>query len=118
MKFLKEFFFCLLILSQVSLFAQLKDTLHWKSGKPLGWEDFKGKPKPGMSGEAFCMLEAMYEKPNPLRKTKFKIAAVWDKKKSWIAPASKTADELLYYQVLFNIYEVHARKLRKELSET
>ena len=111
----------LLLLFPTLVFPQSKnsnDTMHWQANKPLSWEDFKGKPKSGMSGEAFCILDAKYEKPNPLKKTKFKIAAVWDRKKSWIAPASKTADELLYYQVLFNIYEVHARKLRKELSET
>lgn len=96
----------------------MNDTLHWKESKPLSWADFKGKPKTGMSGEAFCQLDANYEKPNPLKKTKFKIYAVWDKKKSWIAPGSKTEDELLYYQILFSIYEVHARKLRKEFSET
>jgi len=111
----------LLLLFPSAIFSQsknLNDTLHWKESKPLSWQDFKGKPKNGMSGEAFCMLMANYEKPNPLKKTKFKIAAVWDRKKSWIAPDSKTADELLYYQVLFDIYEVHARKLRKEFSET
>lgn len=109
----------LLLLFPSAVFAQVKpDTLHWKESKPLSWEEFKGKPKNGMSGEAFCQLDAQYEKPNPLKKTKFKIFAVWDKKKSWVAAASKTADELLYYQVLFNIYEVHARKLRKEFSET
>ncbi|MBI4931066.1 MAG: hypothetical protein HY841_09910 [Bacteroidetes bacterium] len=111
----------LLLLFPSVIFSQsknLNDTIHWQETKPLSWEDFKGKEKKGMSGEAFCLLQANYEKPNPLKKTKFKIAAVWDKKKSWIAPASKTADELLYYQVLFDIYEVHARKLRKEFSET
>ena len=111
----------LLLFFPFAVFSQSKnsnDTIHWRETKPLSWGDFKGKPKGGMNGEAFCMLEANYEKPNPLKKTKFKIAAVWDKGKSWIAPASKTADELLYYQVLFSIYEVQARKLRKEFSET
>ena len=116
----KIFFLFILVFISSALFAQVKpsDTLHWKESKPLSWAEFKGKPKNGMSGEAFCMIDARYEKPNPLKKTKFKIFAVWDKSKSWIAPASKTADELLYYQVLFNIYEVQARKLRKELSES
>ena len=101
------------------VFSQAKnDTLHWKENKPLSWENFKGKPKNGMSGEAFCNLEAAYEKPNPLKKTKFKIFAVWNTQKSWIDPKSKNADELLYYQVLFNIYEVHVRQLKKELTET
>ena len=121
MKYFNLSILSLMLFSGSYLFAQTKsanDTLHWRNSKPLSWEDFKGKPKTGMSGEAYCQLEANYEKPNPLKKTKFKIAAVWDKKKSWIAPAAKTSDELLYYQVLFNIYEAHARKLRKEFSET
>ena len=111
----------LLLLFPCIVFSQsksLNDTIHWKASKPLSWADFKGKPKTGMSGEAFCTIDAKYEKPNPLKKTKFKIFAVWDKSKSWIALASKTEDELLYYQVLFNIYEVHTRQLRKEFSET
>lgn len=112
---------CLFLLVSSFLFSQAKlsaDTLHWKESKPLSWSDFKGKPKSGMSGEAFCQLDANYEKPNPLKKTKFKIYAVWSKSKSWITSTSKTTDELLYYQVLFNIYEVHARRFRKEISET
>jgi|ERR1051326_2521333 hypothetical protein len=115
-----------LIFAVVSVFissfiiAQTKpgDTLHWSESKPLSWDDFKARPKKEMTGETFCMLEANYEKPNPLKKTKFKIFAVWYKSKSSIAPSSKSADELLYYQVLFNIYEAHARKLRKDFSET
>src|ERR1051326_3612817 len=112
--------FIFVVLGVVKGFSQSKpgDTLHWKENKPLTWADFKGKPKSGMSGEAFCTIDAKYEKPNPLKKTKFKIFAIWDRSKSWIAPASKNTDELLYYQVLFNIYEVHARQLRKEYSET
>ena len=117
---IRLFLSSIFLVSCSTIFSQVKpsDTLHWKESKPLSWAEFKGKPKNGMSSEAFCMIDAKYEKPNPLKKTKFKIFAVWDKSKSWIAPASKTADELLYYQVLFNIYEVHARQLRKEFSET
>jgi hypothetical protein len=120
-RFFSLFLLCgIVTLSEVEGFSQAKpgDTLHWKEGKPLSWADFKGKSKNGMAGEAFCTIDAKYEKPNPLKKTKFKIFAVWDRSKSWIAAASKNEDELLYYQVLFNMYEVHARQLRKEFSET
>ncbi len=115
----KYFLFILISISSIA-FSQIKpgDTLHWRESKPLSWDDFKAKPKKEMTGEAFCMLEANYEKPNPLRKTKFKIFAVWYKSKSSIAPSAKTEDELHYYQVLFDIYEAHARKLRKDFSET
>ena len=113
------FLFCLTI----NVHAQPKnpnDTIHWRAGKPLSWEDFKGKPKKanGLTGEAFCMNYSKYEKPNPLKKTKYKVFAIWDRGKSWIDPKVKTPEELLYYQTLFNIYELNARKLRKEFSET
>lgn len=116
---MKKYILLALIFISFLSFSQVKsgDTLHWKESKPLTWNDFKGKPKNGMNGEAFCMIDARYEKPNPLKKTKFKIYAVWDKSKSWIAANSKNENELLYYQVLFNIYEVHARQLRKDFSE-
>lgn len=111
----------LLLYFPATIFSQTKtaDTIHWKESKPLTWEDFKGKPKAEtMTGEGFCMLQAKYEKPNPIKKTRQKVFAVWDRGKSWISPKAKTASDLLYYQVLFNIYELHARKLRKEFNET
>ena len=123
MKAIRLFTACLFLFLSAALYCQTKsanDTMHWRASKPLSWGDFKGKPKKinGMRGEAFCMNYSKYEKPNPLKKTKYKVFAIWDKSKSWIDPNSKTTEELLYYQTLFNIYEVNARKLRKEFSET
>jgi hypothetical protein len=105
-----------------SLFGQDKvpnDTIHWNESKKITWEDFKGKPQlyTGFMGEAFCMNSGYYDKPNAFSKTNFKVYAVFDRTKSWVNPDAKSDYGLLYFQVMFNLYEKHARKLRKELSE-
>ncbi len=70
----------------------------------------------GLMGEVFCMNLANFEKPNAFQKTKFKVVAIFDRTKSWIDPDAKTDVGLTYFQVMFNIYEVHARSLRKDLA--
>lgn len=96
------------------------DTLHWSSNRPLSWNDFKGEPLEGVGllGEVFCMNLANFEKPNPFQKPKFKVVALFDRTKSWIDKDSKSEEALVYFQIMFNIYEVHARSLRKDLAES
>ena len=112
-----------ILFAQWSLNAQTapsNDTLHWKSSKPLSWEDFKGEAIEGigLQGEAFCMNLASFNKPNAFQKTRFEVAAIFDRQKSWVLEDMKDDGVLEYFQIMFNIYEVHARKLRKDLSET
>ncbi|MBP1674667.1 MAG: hypothetical protein H6Q24_805 [Bacteroidetes bacterium] len=104
------------------IFAQSNlpnDTLHWNENRKLSWNDFKGEPLDytGFQGEAFCMNMANYERPNAFSKTTFAVTAVFDRTKSWVNPKAKTDQGLLYFQVMFDLYELHARELKKELSE-
>lgn len=94
------------------------DTIHWRESRPLTWDDFKGEPVEGIGlmGESFCMNAAGFSKPNAFQKTKFDVVAMFDRSKSWIDPKAKSEAGLTYFQVLFNIYEVHARSLRKDLA--
>lgn len=96
------------------------DTLHWNENRKLSWHDFRGEPLDytGFTGEAFCMNMANFERPHAFAKTAFQVTAVFDRTKSWVNPESMTDIGLLYFQVMFDLYELHARKLRKELSET
>ena len=98
---------------------QPNDTLHWNENRKLSWDDFKGEPLDytGFQGEAFCMNLANYERPNAFSKTTFKVTAVFDRTKSWVNPKAKTDLGLLYFQVMFDLFELHARELIKELSE-
>jgi len=110
-----------LLAAVITVFGQTNisnDTLHWNSQKQLTWGDFKGEPIEGVGliGEVFCMNVANFEKPGPFQKTKFKVVAIFDRTKAWINESSKSDKVLTYFQVTFNIYEVHARSLRRDLS--
>ena len=112
---------CLLLVWQT--FGQTNlpnDTLQWNENQKLSWNDFKGDPLDytGFQGEAFCMNLANYERPNIFAKTTFKVTAVFDRTKSWVNPKAKTDNGLLYFQIMFDLYELYARELKKELSET
>lgn len=96
------------------------DTLHWNSNRLLTWEDFKGKPIEGIGffGEALCQNAANFQKMTGFSKTKTYVHAVFDRRNSWIDQAKKSDQGLLYFQVMFNLFEAHARELRKALQET
>jgi hypothetical protein len=111
------------IILAIQIFAQsnlVNDTLHWNENRKLSWNDFKGEPLDytGFQGEAFCLNMANFERPHAFSKTIFKVTAVFDRTKSWFNPEARTDGGLLYFQVMFDLYELHARELRKELSET
>lgn len=95
------------------------DTLHWNGNRQLSWDDFRGEPLDytGFQGEAFCMNLANYERPNAFTKTTYEVIAVFDRTKSWVNQKAKTDQGLKYFQVMFDLYELHARALKKELSE-
>src|SRR5438128_466889 len=87
------------------------DTLHWNANRHLTFADFKGDPIEGvgLSGEVFCMNLANFVKPSVFQKTKFTVVSVFDKNKSWMSQEVKSEQTLSYFQVMYNIYEVHAR---------
>lgn len=101
-----------------ALLAQnnLNDTLHWCEQKPLTYDDFRGESMEftGFVGENFCLLSANYSRPNTFAKTEYQIEAIWDRQKSWLAKEAQTKENLLFFQVCFDIYELHARLLRKK----
>lgn len=114
--------FVFLVNTYLTLFGQdniSNDTIHWKKDR-LSWDDFKGEAIEGigMLGEAFCMNLANFEKPNMYQKTKFDVVAIFDRTKSWVDTNNTSEIGLIYFQVMFNIYEVHARLLKKELANT
>jgi hypothetical protein len=94
------------------------DTIHWRESRPLTWDDFKGEAIEGigLTGEAFCMNAAGFKKPNAFQKSAFDVVAMFDRAKSWMDPKAKSDEGLMFFQIMFNIYEVHARSLRKDLA--
>lgn len=120
---LKYLFILILLSTQLCLSAQetlSDDTLHWSESRPLSWDDFKGEviEGVGLGGEIFCMNMANFNRPSAFHKIRFEVVALFDRQISWANEEMRTDQGLLYFQTIFNIYEVHARELRKDLAES
>ncbi len=116
-----SFILLISLLVSTPLFSQTlsADTLHWSANKKLTWNDFKGKPSDELeTGECLMVMQASFVKKNPLKPAIAAVVAVFDRKHSHTAIDDRTAQELKYYQVMFDIYEVYSRKLRQEFKNT
>ncbi|WP_127122463.1 hypothetical protein [Chryseotalea sanaruensis] len=118
MRYVLTIFFSFSFLTGQGQTIVSNDTLQWRESRPITWDDFKGEPMEGLglAGEIFCMNLANFERPNAFQKTKFKVVAIFDRTKSWIDSNARTETGLIYFLVMFNIYEVHARSLRRDLA--
>jgi hypothetical protein len=96
------------------------DTIHWIEYRKLSWNDFKGEAikLPGISGQTMIVLLANFHKGNLFLPTKTSVATVFDRRNSWIVDSAKSVQSLKYYQVMFDLYEVYTRRLKKELKNT
>ncbi len=96
------------------------DTMHWSESKKLAWTDFKGKEVKGAekAQQSLMAMTASFTKGNPLKPTSTIVVTAFDRKKSWVSASARTEQELRYYQVMFDIYELHSRMLRKEFKGT
>ena len=92
------------------------DTLRWRENRRLSWSDFRAEPQTGtrLAGEAFCRITGYWDKP--YSEASLKVFAVFDRSESWVNPDAKNDYVLLYFQVMFNLYEEYAGKLRLELT--
>jgi hypothetical protein len=120
---MKKYIFTFFILCYFNNNSQSKlsnDTLHWNTARPISWNDFNGEAIEGIGfiGEIFCMNSASFEKKNDSKKTNYIVTAILDRNKTWIDPKLKSAGNLVYFQEIFDIYEIHARKLRKEFAQS
>lgn len=109
--------FALSVRAQVSV--TVLDTLHWNSQRRLKIADFHMAPQDftGMAGESNNMLMVDFKKPSPFLKTTYHTHAIFDRSRSWFDPRSQETELLDYFQVVFDLYELHARLLKKDLVE-
>jgi hypothetical protein len=112
-KFLRSFFLIPLILMAGSSMAQ--DTIYWSPHQQLKWEDFKGIPDTTLGYEALTHsgISCRYQVTDT--SFTYHVAAFFLCHKSWKMPWAD-AYALEHEQIHFNITELHAGKLRKELS--
>lgn len=118
-----KFLFLLFILfSFGSIEAQDdQEKIAWEDEVFLSWDDFKGKPDPASDFKANTNTGMIYSwglrKANGKVSLKYEVHNHFYPQFSWVNPGSKVDHLLKHEQLHFDISELHARKLRKKLSE-
>ena len=114
--FLRYLFAAILFVSATSM-AQDKDEelLPWSADRKLGWIDYKGKPDPKSDAAASTTTYLGIEYNISSSSFTYKILSRFSKDRSW--GLHKTEYILSHEQGHFDIAEVFARKLHKEMSE-
>jgi hypothetical protein len=88
----------------------------WSDSRMLTWDDFEGNPI--NDSKSIVSEIVVYNPSNIERRMSFlpvqlETKALFDKKGSWINLKYSTDLLLKYNQVIFNIYELYSRKLKK-----
>ncbi len=107
-----------ILLSSLILFFSFKqktekEMILWKENQPLTWDDFKGKPE-----RRFAAASTSYDILKTVNKNSVEIKAVFFTQSSWKKTSWINDQVLAHEQKHFDIVELYARKLRKQIKET
>jgi hypothetical protein len=101
--------------------AQSAPMLFWQEDLKLSWDNFEGIPPNETPYEAMTAsgIEYSYQanNRNGIMKFNFTVRAYFNPKNSWVKPTSRTDQLLSHEQLHFDISELHARVLEKELKD-
>jgi len=102
---------------QSVLFAQSKneELLDWSASRRLTWNDYKANPDPGSDAAASTTSYLAIEYNISNSSFSYKIQSRFSKTRSW--GLHKTKYILSHEQGHFDIAEIFARKLNKQMSE-
>ena len=102
--------------------AQEYETILWEKGKKLSWKDFKGKPPQNSGAAAITGSGITYQFSsyyrNGRRQLDFTVSTFFYPNSSWYRPELCNNLILSHEQLHFDITEIYARKMRKELART
>lgn len=116
MKLLLAFLFSFLLFAQEN-----HEKIIWNETKKLSWEDFKGKPVKSASFVASTntgiSFKYSYSFDNGSVNLQYSVESFFYPEKSWFQPNSVSPYILKHEQTHFDISELHARMLRKSISE-
>src|SRR5258705_4867657 len=117
MKDLLKYFLFLFFITPVVAFAQSKDEelLDWSASRKLTWNDYKASPDPNSDAAASTTSYLAIEYNITSSNFGYKIQSMFSKTRSW--GLHKTVYILNHEQGHFDIAEIFARKLNKEMSE-
>lgn len=99
-------------------------SLIWTTDRKVTWSDFKAKKSPFPEGMvqsySYCELSFAAGSYSNFTKAKFTVIAEFMMEHSWVTDdtAEHTPEALQYQQLRFDLCEMYARKLYKELTET
>ena len=98
-----------------------QEKIPWEENVHLTWDDFKGTPDPNSDFKANTNTGIIYSwglrKANGEVTLNYEVYNHFYPQLSWVNPGSKVDHLLKHEQLHFDISELHARKLRKKLSE-
>jgi hypothetical protein len=119
-----RFFFIIILLINLGnqLWAQTIDpnnknkTKEWSEGN-LTWEDFIENKELDKPSELYYDLEVTLDARNinKIKVKRTKVLAVIYRDSSIVNPQHKTAEQLQYNQIIFNIVELYRRRLQNQL---
>jgi hypothetical protein len=113
MKFRFFIFFSSLLLLFSFTQKTEKEMVLWQENRPLTWDDFKGKPE-----RRFAAASTSYDILKEVTKNSVEIKAVFFTQTSWKKTSWINDQVLAHEQKHFDIVELYARKLRKQIKET
>jgi len=103
----------MLFISVTAWSQQPKDTFCWGK-EEISWEDYKGIPKTNGGSDAVTasLIHMSVEYPSNL-KPQITIETLFNRSASWVK--NRTHSLLIHEQGHFDITEIYARKLRREV---
>ena len=100
--------------------ATSTDVIYWTSDYKLTWNDFEGDPNykhDYRDISAITVSGIVDYRGCEDGKLIYKIKSYFEKKNSWVKMAGRNDHTLEHEQIHFDITELYARKLRKELAQ-
>lgn len=91
--------------------------MYWNADSKLSWSDFKGKPATGTSEEAMTASSVQYNYSISGGKIQWQVYAKFYPNASWKSLKVYSDYLLQHEQLHFDISELYARMLRKQLTE-
>lgn len=99
--------------------------INWSESRKLEWEDFRAENEPhayNATALTYCGIEFGVSALTSLyaSNTKYIVKCIFYPEKSWVTTdtAQRTDDVLKHEQIHFDLCEVYARRLYKELTDT
>lgn len=99
--------------------VQQSDKIKWREDRKLNWGDFQRQPDAQSPFAAMSVTGLHIKYSSALNKKgvvlDFSVESFFEPKESWSKPEKRSQHILTHEQIHFDITELHARKLRKQL---